>query len=285
MDTFPYSYSIVQKRIPYSRKKSPISSIEALDRAVNLLEHLSENSQGLSLSGLARKTGLAPSTVHRYLAALQQHRFVWQSGDKIYSLTSRLYLLGLSASEAFDLETQSQDSLRRLAAITHETSCLMVSEGRHSVCISQVDSRHQLKIAARIGSRQDLRVGATSRTLLAYMPTEVQRDILNQPPLEQYTDNTVTDPSTIEGILNAIRRQGYYVSTSEVDAGVVAVAAPVRDRTGTVIAALAVAAPESRLTEQEALAAVVKLIREEADDLSLRLGYFSTPKHAERTPA
>ena len=248
-------------------------TIEAIDRTVALLEQLAKHPKGVGLIKLAENVGLAASTAHRYLSSLQHHKLVEQDESKLYRLTQRLYLLGLAAGEGFSLETHAQGTLQRLAQASQETSCLMVRDGRHAVCIGQVDSEHQLKIAARVGSRQDLRVGATSRILLAYAPEEIQNEILQQGIVPKYTPNTVTDPAEIRQILHRIRLDGYYISRAEIDKGVLAVAAPVMDRRGEVIAALVVAAPESRVNTQETLESIVRLVTAEANELSLSLGF------------
>ncbi|MEX2534491.1 MAG: IclR family transcriptional regulator [Trueperaceae bacterium] len=247
--------------------------VEAVDRTVSLIEHLARNPEGIGVAALARRVCLAASTTHRYLASLQQHGLVEQGDDKNYRLTSRLYLLGLSAAAGLDLEAQARGSLRSLTEQTQETSCLMVRDGRHAVCIAQVDSYHQLKIAARVGSRQDLRLGATSRVLLAYAPEAEQEVILQQSPVNGRTKRTVTDPGSIRVVLEEIREQGFYISKGEVDEGVLAIAAPIRDRSKEVIAAIALAAPETRLGIPKVLEGAVELVLGVANELSLKLGY------------
>lgn len=257
-------------------------SIEAIDRTVVILEHLAESPKGLGVVKLAERTGLAPSTAHRYLFALQSHAIVEQDESKRYHLTSRLYLLGLAVGDRFSLETQARGVLQRLAQTSQETACLVVRDGHHAVCIAQIDSNHQLKIAAHVGSRQDLRMGATSRVLLAYADEATREAVLEQAPLSRYTERTVTDSNDIRRILKGIRRDGYYMSRGEVDEGVLAVAAPVFDRRGEVIAALAIAAPESRVSDRDTLQSTVHLVTEGAGLLARKLGFSKTHTTRER---
>ena len=249
-----------------------MASIEVIDKTFQLLEQLSLRTAGVGVMELARTTGIAASTAHRYLAALQEVGVVARSPDSGYRLTPRLYVLGLPASGVADLERATEPSLRRLMEATGETSCLMVRDGRYSVCVGRLESPNQLKISAVVGRRQDLRLGATSRLLLAYVPDADQDQILMLPPVARRTPKTVSDPTCIRTILESIRSDGYYVSSGEVDEGVVAVAAPVRDRRGEVIASLAIAAPESRMGEQ-VLGTTVELVVREAECCSRDLGY------------
>lgn len=258
-----------------------MATVEAVDKTITLLERLAEHPRGIGVLDLAERCGIAPSTTHRYLASLQRRGLVEQDERKLYALTPRLYLLGLAAGEGLDLETQAQGTLQRLADATRETVCLMVRDGRHAVCIRQIDSDLPLKIAARVGSRQDLRVGATSRVLLAFAPEQARDEILAQPEIAPATPNTVTEPAAIRSLLANIRRDGHYVSRGELDEGVVAVAAPVYDRGKEVIAALVIAAPASRIDRQDALDRTVTLLTQEARRFSAHLGFATDA----RTPA
>ena len=248
-------------------------SIEAVDRTVAILEQLADRPDGLGVMRLAERVGLAPSTLHRYLASLQEHGLVAQGADRSYTLTPRLYVLGLAAANGFGLEANARSSLRRLAEESGETVCLMVRDGGHSVCVERIESGHQLRIEARIGSRSDMRLGATGKVLLAFAPEAVHEEVLGRPPLEPRTPNTVTDPNDLRSLIQSIRRDGFFVSRSQVDDGVMAVAAPVRDRSREVVAAIAVVAPETRLADDPVLSRTIRLVTDEAAALSQRLGY------------
>lgn len=257
-------------------------SVEAVDRVVAILEHLAERPEGEGVLRLSDRAGLAPSTMHRYLSSLSGHGIVRQAPDRTYHLTHRLYLLGLGAAKGFELERHAEASLQRLADASGETACMMVREGDQSVCIARITSGHQLKIEARIGSRADLRLGSTGRVLLAFAPSTVREELLARPPLQPRTPNTLTHPDRIRDLLDAIRDDGYYVSRSQVDDGVIAVAAPVRDRAGEVIAAVAVVAPETRLATQDVLSRTVDLVKGEVGVLSANLGYAKSRPLIER---
>lgn len=246
--------------------------MDVVDRTITLLEHLSQHPEGVGVVRLADALGLAPSTAHRYLATLQARHLVEQTDRKHYRLTSRLYLLGLAVRGQSGLERQLETTLHALADASNETVCLMVRDDYHAVCVAQVDSKHPLKIAAQVGSRQDLRLGATARVLLAHAPPEIQEYVLGLPPLELRTSDTVTDPEQIRTILRRIRSEGYYLSRGEVDDGVLAVAAPVRNHRGEVIASLVVAAPQARVSSSY-LRSLIDMVVRNAEDASKKLGH------------
>lgn len=256
--------------------------LDAVDRTVAILEQLARHPDGVGIMRMADRLGLAPSTLHRYLASLQQHRIVRQDEGRSYRLTPRLYLLGLGAAKGFDLEAHAKPSLERLARASGETVGLMVREGDQAVCIEKIDSDHPLAIQARIGSSADLRQGATGRVLLAFAPEEVREEMLARPPLPKRTPHTVTDPNELRRLLEAVRRDGHYVSRSQVDGGAVAVAAPVRDRAGEVIAAVAVVGPQTRLAEGPVLSRTIDLVEREVGALSEHLGYAEDTRQSAR---
>ena len=256
--------------------------MDLVDRTITILEKLAQHPNGIGVVNLATTSELAPSTVHRYLTTLQERHIVEQTKDKRYRLTSRLYLMGLAANERFDLKSQAQATLEQVAQTSQETTCLMVRDEAHAVCVAQVDSLHPLKITARVGSRQDLRVGATSRVLLAHAPADLQDHLLEQTPITQRTPNTVTDSSAVRAILERIRQEGYYVSHGEIDEGVVAVAAPVRNQEEEVIGSLVIAAPEARARDV-VLERLIELVTSSANDISRKLGYALAHPAKERT--
>lgn len=247
--------------------------LEAVNRVLSLIEVLADVPQGLGVVALAKRVGMAPSTTYRYVTTLQKRNIVEQDDNKRYCLAPHLYYLGLAARAGFDLEIQARPVMRVLADDTGESVSLMVRDGFFAVCISQLESRHQLKITAQVGGRQDLRVGATTRVLLAHAPAELQEQVFAQGPIPRYTPNTITDLGKIRTTLTRIVRDGYYLSRGERDPGVIAVAAPVRDRFAEVIAAIVVAAPEIRIRNEEAVITVISLVKRAAEDLSLRLGF------------
>lgn len=180
--------------------------------------------------------------------------------------------VGLTSRSA--LTEAARPVLRRIGQETGESVNLMVREGLHSTCIAQIDSVHSLRISAQVGGRQDLRLGAASRVLLANSPQHVQDEVLGQEPAQRRTADTITDPVDLREVLAQVRRDGHFVSRGELDVGVIAVAAPVRDLSGSVVAALSLAAPEVRVPPAR-LAELVGRVLKGADGLSLILGFAS----------
>jgi len=252
--------------------------MEAVVRTFRLIDCLANNPAGLGVNRLATMVDLAPSTAYRYMATLQDLGYVSQGPDKTYKLTTRMYAVGLSAVSGTGADEQIRNSLERLASLTAETVMVSVRDGLHSVCIAQRESNQRLKITAHPGSRQDLRLGASSRILLASLPDDELEAILAASPITQLTAATVTEPNAIRSLVKQIRTDGYCVSSGEIDTGVFGVAAPVRDNEYRVVAAISVVAPSSRAASDAEKLPLIHAVIAEADRLSPLVGLV--PKSA-----
>jgi hypothetical protein len=160
--------------------------------------------------------------------------------------------------------------LDELALTTRENALLVVREDLHSVCIAMRESPQPLRLFAQVGRHVPLHAGGAPKVLLAFAPEEVRRAIV-EGPLEGFTSTSITDRDKLARTLAEIRRAGFTLSIGELDPDVFSMAAPVRDFTGDVVAALSVAGPLSRLTAAERRR-FRKVILDAAERLSGELG-------------
>lgn len=239
------------------------TGLDSWHRASGLLDTLGASREALGVSDLSAQLQLPKSTVARYLSVLNELGFVRQSpGDQRYRLGPKLYILG----RAVPLDALVRDAARpHLVALTEtmgETTILTVADGPEALCIEKIESPHAMRLTARIGERMPLHCGSSPRCLLAYLP-EAEREAYLARPLAPRSPNTITDPALLRRAIAETRRSGYVVSRSEIDEGMVSVAAPVWDGCGSVIAGVSMAGPDIRLTE-ERLPAVIAAVRETA---------------------
>lgn len=239
------------------------SGLESWHRASGLLDTLGASHEALGVSALSEQLRLPKSTVARYLSVLNELGFVRQSpGDQRYRLGPKLYILG----RAVPLDALVRDAARpHLMVLTEtmgETTILAVVDGATALCIEKIESAYAMRLTARIGERVPLHCGSSPRCLLAYLP-ETEREAYLARPLAAYSPATITDAATLRRAIAETRTSGYVVSRAEIDAGMVSVAAPIWDGCDSVIAAVSMAGPEIRLTE-ERLPAVVAAVRETA---------------------
>lgn len=250
-------------------------SMEAIERTFKLLVCLAENPDGLGLNRLAQMVDLAPSTTFRYLSALVELGYLSQGTDKRYRITTRLYALGLAAAGNSSVNEQLRTGIDRLASRTGETVLVTVRHGLSSLCVAQQESSHRLKITAHPGSRQDLRLGASGRVLLASLPEDEIDMILAATPIPQLTAETITSAVALKELIAKVKSDGYCVSVSEIDAGVLGVAAPLRDQEGLVVAAISVVAPVSRSDSEVEIARLIETVTTEAARMSPLVGHIA----------
>ncbi|MBI4491203.1 MAG: IclR family transcriptional regulator [Chloroflexi bacterium] len=247
--------------------------MELVHRAVRVLEALSEAPGGLGVSVLSEQLGLPPSSTHRLLAALGACRMVRQDAD------TRRYRLGpgvLRLRDAYlaqaGVPDQALPHLRALAEQLQETSFLTVLDGDQAVCVRAVESQRQFSFFMRPGQAMPLHCTASAKAILAFLPPDEAVRLLGQQPLRPFTARTPTRIETVLAQLEAVRRDGFAVSESELDEGVTALAAPLRFAQGRVAASATVLAPSERLGLGRRELALARLL-ECAERISAELGF------------
>ena len=149
-------------------------------------------------------------------------------------------------------------------------------DGAEAVYIQQVESRQMLRMFTQLGARVPLHCTGVGKVLLAWRSEEEVRQLLGPEPLAAFTPHTLTRVDAVLQELERVRRLGYAVDREEREIGVRCLAAPVRDATGRVVAALSLSAPAVRLPERR-LAELAPVVLETTRELSLRLGWQPEP--------
>lgn len=262
--------------MPKQRNSGDTSGVQSVERALSILEVLSEEEGPMSISDLADRVGLKVSTVHRLLNTLVLKGFVKQDEETSkYRLTLKLLRMGRTALGYYDLRTTAKPYLHELVERCNETANLAVLNGGDVVYIDQLESKNLIivKMFAKIGSRGPAHCTATGKVLLASLEDEELDKILNKMPLERFTSKTITDPALLRKELARVRKNGYALDLGERDEGVRCVAAPVRNYEGKVIAAISVSGPSLRITDYYLYNELISIVCEVAKKLSEKMGY------------
>jgi len=227
------------------------------------------------VSDISRTLGLPKGTVSRYLHRLEDVGLLSQLPDRRYNLTTRVYHWGQAATPAADIRALARPMMERLASGFGEPVSLFVLEPNAAVCIDQVDGVHPVRLNAAVGRRLPLHTGSSPRLLLAHASQTHQDAVLAQAPFTALTPQTITDAVALRRALAEARRHGYVVSQGESNEGVVGIAAPIRDQTGLVHAALSIAGPADRLNGVRLDAAITGLTQA-TEAISKSLGFTPT---------
>ena len=226
------------------------SSVETVNRLVRILDCFTAERPAWSLAELSRHLELPKSTLHRFLVSLECHGILRRSsGDKLWRLGYRLSIWGSLATESTELRRMARPIMQELVAATGEMSVLTVYQNREVVCIEKMETGHSVRLALDVGTRHPPHAGASSKILIAYLPSEEIKDIIQENGLPRVCHNTITDTDELFVELAKIRSQGYAESVEETDPDAWGVATPIFDRNGDVIAAIGVAGPILRFTK------------------------------------
>jgi IclR family KDG regulon transcriptional repressor len=259
---------------PSKEAQSRDYSIAAVDRALDLLEALARVGPA-PLAILAESAGCTRTAGFRLLRTLQARGFAIQDEARgLWRLGARWGVLGRAAAEQGALAATAMPFLVALGKATGENTYLRVRDGMESETVAIYQSDPALRVYTEVGKRGPLHAGS-SRLLLAHAPEAVQTQVLAQ-RLSRFTPATRTDAAWIAADLQRIRTRGYLITSDEVVAGAVGVAAPVRDASGQVVAILNVSAPSMRMRPPRPRALVPAVI-DAATKLSQELGAY-TPK-------
>ncbi len=245
--------------------------IQSVDRAVDVLEYLAERDDG-AVTDLAAALGVHKSTAFRLLAALEARGLVEQVSERgRYRLGFGLVRLAGAAAARLDLVEQSRPVTRRLALEVGETVNIARLEGDAVVNLDQVMGGATVATQNWVGQRTPLHATSSGKVLLAAAPPEERTRLLAR-PLEVFTPATITDRAVLETELDRSAASGWAATREELELGLNAIAAPVRGRDGTVVAAVSVSGPSYRLGPErfEAVAAAVVAA---GDEISRRLGW------------
>jgi IclR family acetate operon transcriptional repressor len=246
------------------------NAVRSVDRAAALLLALGDCPGAAGVTELARRLGLHKSTASRLLATLEKRGLVEQDDETgKYRLGVVVIRLAERAERTLDLRGLAMPELERLARLTHETTALGVLDDEAVLTIAQVDGPNLIAVGDWTGRAAPLHAVASGKIL---MSTLAERDVARivRRGLTRYTERTIVDLEPILEELARVRRRGYATALGEYELGLNAVAAPVIDARGQVIAAVDVRGPEFRVSAKR-LAELSGQVREAAANITTRL--------------
>ncbi|MGP4017717.1 IclR family transcriptional regulator [Saccharopolyspora sp. 5N708] len=255
-----------------------VSGVQSIDRAVRVLAAFTPERPIAGVSDIARLTGMSRSTVHRLLTALAVHGLAQQLADSpTYSLGPRLLSFADTARGHLTLDRQAEPIMTWLRDESGETVGLHVLDATPARrTVAQVESTQALRRTyTDIGAPRPVHQGAPGKVLLAYADEALRQKVLRS-KLIAADGETVVPAARLRAELGEIRERGWAMSLQERVVGVVALAVPVYDHTGRVIAALSISIPAARAGREE-LEVLAPVAMSAGSTLSARLGYGLTP--------
>lgn len=247
--------------------------VPGLERGLRLLAEFSARDRVLSAADLSRRLNVPRSTVFRLLATLEATGYVERAdGGREYRLGLAVLRLGFDYLASLELTELGGPLLNRLRDEIEYPCNLVVRDGRSVVYVAKAAASRPFASNVNVGARLPAHATVLGHVLLEDLSLEQLRQLYPEPQLRAYSDST---PGTVEALFDMAheaRERGYVLHEGFFEASISTIAAPVRDRTGKVAAALGATIPAARLTQEE-LDRMVEKVRETAGELSRLLGY------------
>jgi len=262
---------------PYPERGKMVDSqreshfVQSLERGLSVITAFGSADPELTLSEVAKSTGLTRAAARRFLLTLVDLGYMRQEG-KLFRLTPKVLGLGYAFLSSLSLPSIAEPHLERLAGEVHESSSLSVLDGNDIVYVARVPTSRIMTVAINVGTRFPAYATSMGRVLLAGLDDDALEEHLATLELEQFTSHTVTSVDALRERVLEARRQGYALVDQELEHGLRSLAAPVRNREGVVVASVNVSSHISRINRDKArrefLPALLRAARDIEADLA-----------------
>jgi IclR family pca regulon transcriptional regulator len=225
--------------------------VQSLERGLAVIRAFDDHNPELTLSDVARSTGLTRAAARRFLLTLADLGYVRTEG-RWFTLSPRILELGYAYLSSQSLTDVAEPHLERLVAEVHESSSVSVLDGEDIVYVARVPTSRIMTVSINVGTRFPAYATSMGRVLLSRMADEELEDYLERVELVPLSPRTVTSRDTLRTELAKVRSQGWALVDQELEEGLRSVAAPIRDRSGKTIAAVNLSAHASRMSIEAA---------------------------------
>lgn len=247
-------------------------NVRAVERALQILNCFDDENPIRGISEISLAVDLHKSTTHRIVTTLLNYGFLEREEDEgRYRLGLQLASLGVQVIQRVDARKEALPFMNDLVDQWDETCDLSIFDQHQVFYVEVLYGTHALSITATVGQRLPAHCTASGKLFLAHLPQE-ELDLYFQEPLKKYTDFTITAAATLQPQLMKILEQGYSYDDQEMELGVRAIAAPVFDFEGKVIAAMSIPGPINRM-KPDRVAEIARSLQDTANQVSRRLGW------------
>lgn len=248
-----------------SKNKTVVRSMDILNLFINHSE--------LSFQEIVTLSGIPKTSVYRMLATLEEMGFLEKGSDAKYRLGMLFLKFGHLVSSRLDIRKIAYPYMKALHEETEEAVNLIIRDGNETVYIEKIDTYQKVRLYTAIGRKSPLYAGACPRAILSFLPDEEIDEYLKNVELKPIAKGTITDREKLYELIQQAREEGCTVSHSELENYTSAVAAPIYNNLGEVVAGLSIAGIEANYVGEkvEVLKEKVKAV---AFEISRQLGYL-----------
>lgn len=256
----------------YKKKEDHMKSLK---KVIDILDYLSDAERDMGVTELSVKLNLPKSTVYRILKDLLEYSMVEQEKDTSrYRIGLRLLKYSNSLLRSFDLRQIAKPVLKSVCNETGETTLLTVWKNDQGFCIDSIFSSQNINVSlfVEIGREMPCHCAAGSKIILANQSLEDIQRIINKKHFSKYTPNTIVDPKKLIKHLLEIKNKNYAICDEELQQGIKAIAAPIKNINGKTIASITITGLAQRMTSKN-MRKLIKLVTDAGKEISKRLGH------------
>lgn len=248
--------------------------IKVMDKALDILELISEDANGLRLKDIIEKTGLNKTTAYRILTALTARQYLTKNEEGRYQIGNKLMEIISCYFSRVELQTESRPYLYQLSNRLHLSAILAVFLDKQSVLIDRMEYIQNYANYQTLGERPPLYCTAHGKLLLASMSSIELEYEMDRIQFEAFTPHTICDRDTLKRELREIRAKGYAMDDEERELNQRCIATCIYDYRGEAVAAITVSGSCVQIPD-ERLEKIIRELKDAAAKISARLGYFA----------
>ncbi|WML28289.1 IclR family transcriptional regulator [Neobacillus sp. OS1-33] len=251
-----------------------MSNVQSLERALTILNKLSEYPDGIQITRLSEQIGLTKGTLHRLLATLSNMNYVTkdEETDK-YKLGLQVLFLSRNLLNNTDVVTVSKPFLEKLSREVNETIHLCTEDHGEVVYIDKIESSQTIRMYSRIGSRAPMYCTGVGKILLSGMTPEARDTIISNMTFIPKTPSTITSKEELLEEIERVKSQGYALDDAENEEILRCIAAPIFDHKGKIIASFSISGPRNRITMEVINDTLIEKMKQYSLVISRNLGY------------
>lgn len=248
-----------------SKNKTVVKSMEILNLFLTYPK--------LSFNEIIQLSGIPKTSVYRMVMSLEEMGLLDKDKDGKYALGLLFLQFGHLVAERLDIRQVALPIMHKLHDEVGEAVNLIVQDGKDAIYIEKLDTKQPVRLYTAIGRRSPLYAGACSRVILAFLPDNEQEQYLEQIELKPIASGTITEKEKLLFVLEESQKTGYTISHSELENHTSAIAAPIFNYKGQVIAGISIAGLEVNY-QQDRLPQLIEKVKDAAQEISRKFGYI-----------
>ena len=245
-------------------------SVQALERGLNLLAIIAE-ADGLSLTSIAQRAGMAPSTAHRLLNTLKAGGFIQDDDQGHYLIGVQAFRTGSAFLRNRKMVDVGRGTMRSLMEASGETVNMAIDSDGYVVFISQIESHQSIRAFHRPGARGPMHASSLGKAMMASLTDEALAQRLHHVGMPRFTKHTIVDPDTLIADLAAVRKRGWAIDDEEQAEGLRCVGAAIYNEFSEIMGAISISGPTVRVSE-ERLGELGPMVKRASKEITERVG-------------